>query len=63
MEDSYRQPLILEPGNCQEGKYEEKGREKGRKAGERERIYTAEHASSKRDSARKCLQVFVEITW
>ena len=24
MEDSYRQPLILEPGNCQEGKYEEK---------------------------------------
>jgi hypothetical protein len=22
MEDSYRQPLILEPGHCQEGKYD-----------------------------------------
>jgi hypothetical protein len=26
MEDSDRQSLILEPGNCQEGKYEEEGR-------------------------------------
>ena len=33
MEDSYRQPLILEPGNCQEGKYEEKGEEEVERLG------------------------------
>jgi hypothetical protein len=40
MEDSYRQSLILEPGNCQEGKYEEKGKEKEHNLGEGVSIYT-----------------------
>ena len=42
MEDSYRQPLMLEPGNCQEGKYEEEKRKKrkGRRIERRRDFYT-----------------------
>jgi hypothetical protein len=40
MEGSYRQSLIHELGNCQEGKYEEgKEKEKGKWAGETRYLY------------------------
>jgi hypothetical protein len=41
MEDSYRQSPIHEPGNCQEGKYEEEEKEK-RKSRGATRIFIAE---------------------